>query len=113
MAVTDLIAVWGAPVAGAANSNRLAGRRYVTVIVRLLIDQRGQLVHGEVLDVEGRIQARFVKWGSLARAMRSWLASQDCGGTPEPDEPDPVQDESRLCKFSPWLLARQEIAAVA
>jgi len=50
-------------------------RRYVTVVVRLLVDGRGRLLHGEFVDVEGLVQGRFAHWRDFNRAVQSWLGS--------------------------------------
>ena len=52
----------------------LAEKRYVTVILRLLIDRRGRLIHGEVADLEGKTQSRFSQWRELSWAVRTGLA---------------------------------------
>ena len=55
-------------------SDDLQGKHYLTVIVRLLLDERGGLVHGEVAGVGGGSGKRFVDWDSLVPAVRAWLA---------------------------------------
>ena len=51
----------------------LSDNQYVTLILRLLVDPEGRLVHGEVLDAVGRPCRRFRGWGGLARAVRCAL----------------------------------------
>lgn len=51
----------------------LSGKQYVIVILRLLIDEQGQLVYGEVVDRAGRSRSRFAKWSSLEKAVRNEL----------------------------------------
>ena len=51
-------------------------RRYVTVVVRLLVDGRGRLLHGEFVDVEGLVQGRFAHWRDFNRAVQSWLGER-------------------------------------
>jgi len=53
----------------------LADKRYVTVILRLRIDRRERLVHGEVVDTEGKSQGRFAGWRELTRMVREYLMS--------------------------------------
>jgi hypothetical protein len=55
--------------------DRLADKHYVTVIVRLRIDRRERLVHGEVVDTEGNSQGRFAGWRELTHTVRKYLMS--------------------------------------
>lgn len=59
-----------------ATESHISEKRYVTVVVRMVIDQREQLVHGEIVDVDGIGQGRFVGWRGLIRTMRDFLAKQ-------------------------------------
>lgn len=53
----------------------LAEQRYVTVMLRLLVDRRGRRVRGEVVDVQQfQTPRRFVGWRGLSRALRALLA---------------------------------------
>jgi hypothetical protein len=54
-------------------SERLLDLRPVTLILRLLVDRRGRLVQGEVVDVEARPRGRFVGWRGLVRTARAAL----------------------------------------
>ena len=56
--------------------DRLADKRYVTVILRMRIDQRERLVHGEVVDTEGQLQGRFAGWREMTRTVRNYLMSR-------------------------------------
>lgn len=58
------------------NGNHLADKRYITVVLRMVVDERGRLLHGELIDVEGVQQQRFKGWRGLAQAMRIWLTGQ-------------------------------------
>lgn len=60
---------------------KLADRRYVTVIVRLMVDARGRLVQGEIVDATATSHGRFVGWRGLIRTLRAWLASQERVGS--------------------------------
>jgi hypothetical protein len=57
--------------------NHLAEKRYVTVILRLLLDRRGRLINGELVDVESTLEDRFIGWRGLTRAVRGWLTRQE------------------------------------
>jgi hypothetical protein len=61
-------------------SGELDEKRYVTAILRLLMNRQGELLHGEVADVEGRPCKRFVDWQGLMPAVRAWLADIDHRG---------------------------------
>jgi len=51
----------------------LQEKRYVTAILRLLLDKRGKLVHGEVADLDGTPGKRFDAWTGLVPAICEWL----------------------------------------
>jgi len=65
-----------------ADENKLVEKRYATLILRLLLDRQGALIHGELVDVGGGLPARFVGWRGLIGAVRTWLKNQ-VAGTPE------------------------------
>ena len=46
------------------------------MVVRLVIDRRDRLVHGEVVDVDGKVQGQFAGWRELIRTVRDYLTSQ-------------------------------------
>jgi hypothetical protein len=51
--------------------DELAARRHVTVIVRLVMDRRGRLVYGELVNAESGTQGRFATWRALPAAVRA------------------------------------------
>jgi hypothetical protein len=55
---------------------RLAHVRTVAVVLRLVIDRRGQLSHGEILSTAGQVPTRFSEWSALVPALLSWLESE-------------------------------------
>lgn len=55
---------------------RLTDVRHVTVILRLVLNRRGQLTHGEIVDVEGTTRIHFKGWRELTRALRAWLTTR-------------------------------------
>ncbi len=55
--------------------DKLAETRNVAVVLRLVVDRRGRLVHGEVVDAEGKLRGRFMGWQAMVRVLRAWLAS--------------------------------------
>lgn len=54
----------------------LERKRYLTMVLRLLLDQRGTLVHGEVVGLDGRIHQRFVDWPGMVRAVQAALENE-------------------------------------
>ncbi len=58
-------------------ANKLTEMRYVALILRLVLDSRGRLVQGELVDASAAPLGRFVGWRGLSRLLRSWLASQE------------------------------------
>jgi hypothetical protein len=48
--------------------------RYVTVILRLVLDRRGRLDYGELMGLDATPVRRFRGWRGLHRALRQWLA---------------------------------------
>jgi hypothetical protein len=56
--------------------NNLARKHNATLILRLVLDERGRLVHGELVDVADGLSNRFVTWRGLIGAVRSWLTRQ-------------------------------------
>ena len=53
--------------------DKLSEKQYVSVTLRLLLDRRGRLIQGEVVDLQGQAQQRFVGWRGLVRVLRAWL----------------------------------------
>lgn len=58
---------------------QLHRRRTVAVVVRLVLDCRGELTHGEVVDESGHVCARFMAWEALVPTVRAWLERRDKG----------------------------------
>jgi hypothetical protein len=59
-----------------APDETLADHRYVTLILRLTLDQGGQLVHGEVVDTTDTLLGRFVGVAGLNNAVQDWLTGR-------------------------------------
>ena len=64
-----------------ANSDKLAEKRNVTVILRLVVDSRSRLAYGEIVDLEAVSPGRFVGWRGLTPAVRAWVMAQEHSGT--------------------------------
>jgi hypothetical protein len=53
------------------NRDELGHRRLVTVVLRLVLDRDGLVVHGEILDNSSRPSGRFAGWDRLVPALRA------------------------------------------
>lgn len=65
-----------ATVSATVGEENLARRAYVTVVLRVVVDGRRGLVHGDLVDLEGAPLQHFVGWRGLVRAVRGWLDRQ-------------------------------------
>jgi hypothetical protein len=61
-------------VPGDLTGERLADKRHVTLILRLVVDSDGALAYGEVLDMESGSSARFASWQDLERTIQALIA---------------------------------------
>jgi len=59
-----------------SNVDKLADVQHVTVILRLALNRRGRLLHGELVHTEETKPRRFEGWIGLTHTLREWLASQ-------------------------------------
>jgi hypothetical protein len=55
------------------SDDHLSSAHYITVILRLMLDPRGHLQHGEIVGVDDRVQRRFMGWRGLTRTLHDWL----------------------------------------
>jgi hypothetical protein len=63
-------------------SERLAEMQYITLVLRLLLDPAGNLVHGEVGAVDGDVDwIRFNGSDGLQAAIDAWLRRWRQGGS--------------------------------
>ncbi len=61
----------------------------LTLILRLVINRRGELMHGEIVDVDLRSLGRFAAWTQMVRILRTWLESQSTDESADrPSGPD-------------------------
>ena len=56
--------------------NRLADKRQVILILRLTIDERGQLRQGEVVKLEGEVLGHFLDWSQFTQLIQTWVITQ-------------------------------------
>ncbi len=64
----------------ATAGDELSASRNVTVILRLVLDAHGQLVRGEIVDVDGGLWRRFSGWQGLSDALRAWVRRHERDG---------------------------------
>ena len=60
-----------------STDERLGDKRHVTLVLRLVVNATGRLVHGEIGDLEGTARGRFAAWDKLATSVQAVLASDD------------------------------------
>jgi hypothetical protein len=56
----------GEPTAGQG----LAADRYVTIVLRMRVDEQGRLVESTIVCIDGRTLARCRDWDTLLRELR-------------------------------------------
>jgi hypothetical protein len=64
--------------------NHLADRRYVSVVLRLVLDEHGQMIHGELVGDVNTRPARFSGWRGLTRALQAWIRHEQDGADDAP-----------------------------
>ena len=60
-----------------ANNTSMTDRHYVTLILRLSLDQMGRLLQGELVDTTHTLQKRFLGSTGLHQAVETWLRQQE------------------------------------
>jgi hypothetical protein len=60
-----------------SNENHLVDNHYVTLIMRMMVDHRGQLIHGEIVDAANTFRERFTGGQGLLGVLQTWLAQQE------------------------------------
>jgi hypothetical protein len=53
--------------------DRLSDKRTLAVIVRLVIDGDGQLLHGDLINEAGRRNGHFTAWAELLVVLQSYI----------------------------------------
>jgi len=70
-------------VSATPEQTRLSESQHVTVILRLVVDARGQLLYGEVVSANHETLSRFGGWRELSKTVRACLASLLSGVAPD------------------------------
>lgn len=60
-----------------ANNDDLKNRYYLSLIVRLTLDQYGRLIQGELVDTTATFQRRFTTLSDLNDAVAGWVKQQE------------------------------------
>ena len=85
-------------LANLCSGEELGRRHLVTVVLRLVLDWRGQLVHGEIINTGSRLVGRFSDWDHLGPALRAWLEREPVDGERTPStDPGASERKDRPC----------------
>ena len=68
----------------AADDSTLSDRHYVTLILRLTLDQAGDLIQGDLLDTTNSLPEHFIGTTGLYQAVEAWLRKQHSKDEQEP-----------------------------
>jgi hypothetical protein len=52
----------------------LGDKQLRTVILRLVLDRWGTLLHGEVVDLDGSVTGRFTRWDQIVASIKACVA---------------------------------------
>ncbi len=61
----------------AADNSALLDRHYVTLILRLTLDQAGDLIRGDLVDTTNGLPEHFIGTTGLHQAVEAWLRQQN------------------------------------
>jgi hypothetical protein len=64
----------------------LADRRVVALVLRVVIDGQGRVLHGEVVEATANRTQRFAGWAGLIAAVREALSRSASAAQPEGPE---------------------------
>ncbi len=59
-----------------SNTTDITNKRYLTLIVRLLVDNKGKLQFGTLIDLNGKVVGRFRKLSETVGLISSWLKTK-------------------------------------
>jgi hypothetical protein len=69
-----------------SGADDLSDSRQVVLVLRLVLDQRALLRHGELLDAEGAGQGRFATVAGMTALVRQWLENQQPDSLTDTDQ---------------------------
>ena len=59
------------------DTTSMTDRHYVTLVLRLTLDQMGRLLQGELMDTTHTLQKRFLGSTGLHQVVETWLRQQE------------------------------------
>lgn len=59
-----------------ADNRTLSDRLYITLILRLTLDQAGDLIQGDLLDTTNSLPEHFIGTTGLYQTVEAWLRQQ-------------------------------------
>ncbi len=62
-----------ATVSSKTRKERLSDVHHVTLIMRFVLNEQGQILHGELVDPQSTGIRRFKAWNGLISALSAWL----------------------------------------
>lgn len=68
----------------AADNRTLLDRHYITLILRLTLDQAGDLIQGDLVDTTNGLPEHFMGTTGLQQAVEAWLRQQHSKDEQEP-----------------------------
>ena len=68
----------------AADNSTLSDRHYITLILRLTLDQAGDLIQGDLVDTTYGLPEHFIGTMGLHQAVEAWLRQQQFKHEREP-----------------------------
>jgi hypothetical protein len=68
----------------AGDKPTLSDRHYVTLILRLTLDQVGDVINGELVDTANSLPEHFIGITGLHQAMEAWFQQQHSKREHEP-----------------------------
>jgi hypothetical protein len=72
----------------ARRPEQLSDTPYRTVVLRVVVNDRRQIVQGELIDTASTQTTRFKNWRGLIQALSHWLKNQ-----PPPTDRAPLKSE--------------------
>lgn len=66
------------------DDSTLLDRHYITLVLRLTLDQTGHLLQGSLADTTHKPPEFFIGLPGLHQAVDAWLRQQQAGGDAEP-----------------------------
>ena len=68
----------------AADNSTLSDRYYITLILRLTLDEAGDLIQGDLVDTTNALPEHFIGTTGLHQAVLAWLQKQHSKDEREP-----------------------------